>query len=61
MPLSVSVLENYLVYDWLAHNVGTKGLIDPRSFLVVLALRILTELSHSQIANIMAPEFYSAP
>eukprot|EP00969_Alexandrium_andersonii_P351447 15435451-Alexandrium_andersonii.AAC.1 len=23
-PLSTSVLENYLVYDWLAHNVGTE-------------------------------------
>eukprot|EP00969_Alexandrium_andersonii_P240469 10616132-Alexandrium_andersonii.AAC.1 len=28
-PLSASALEDYLVHDWLAHNVGTKGLIDP--------------------------------
>eukprot|EP00969_Alexandrium_andersonii_P195456 8634793-Alexandrium_andersonii.AAC.1 len=34
--LRVSVLENVLVYDWLARNVGAKGLLDPRSFLAVL-------------------------
>eukprot|EP00969_Alexandrium_andersonii_P043370 1901898-Alexandrium_andersonii.AAC.1 len=53
-PLSVSVLENYLVYDWLAHNVGAKGLVDPRSFLVVLGPQIVTELVRSKLVHELA-------
>eukprot|EP00969_Alexandrium_andersonii_P162455 7181119-Alexandrium_andersonii.AAC.1 len=42
------------VYDWLAHNIGTKGLIDLLSFLVVLDPQIVRELSHSKLGYELA-------
>eukprot|EP00969_Alexandrium_andersonii_P113214 5003696-Alexandrium_andersonii.AAC.1 len=47
VALGTSVADLYRAYGWLAHNTGTKGLIDPRAPLITLAPQIPAELAHS--------------